>query len=653
MARPDYPTQSLAPEDQVPDELPRNRQAEQAVIGAALLSPIVLKELLEMIEPGDLYEVRHEVIWNAIERLAAYGRPVDAVSVAAELGRELGKCGGPGYLHACMEAVPTAVNGPYYAELLWDYAYARKVILGGMRLAQMGRTDIEDDLKTRVRQELQAITDGIRRGWDDPIPLRRVREVPPFPINALTGWIRAKVEATAYQTQTPLDLAGTLALAVLATAAGGIVYVNVRPEHGWREQTNLYLVAALPPASRKSPVFNTMTEPILALEKHLQAQAKTTVIELTVARKAADDYATRMADKLAKLPPDQADGARYEAQKAALAAEAITVPPVPRLFTDDATVEAAGSLLAEQGGRFAVLSAESEIFNEIAGRYSGNPNMNLFLKGHAGDPIRSDRKNRLAEAVDHPALTLGICTQPSVLTDLAGIPGASGRGLLGRFLFTIPKSNIGYRETKPGPVDQGAHADYAVNLRTLILALRERDQPVYLRLSSEASELLDTVAAENEVQLREDGKLAGHGDWGGKSVGAMMRIAGLLHLAEHGVPGFDKPISGATAAAARALIDYYAEHSLAVFETMANDEVAERAGSVLTNLANNATSRFTTRDLFRSLTRSRFPKVTDLEAALTLLEQHGYIRRLQAPPGGPRGGRPAATAYEAHPDLFS
>lgn len=652
MARSDYPS-NLATEDQVPQDLPRHPNAEMAVIGAALTSPTVLAELLEMIEPGDFYEVRHEVIWNAIERLNAYGRPADLVSVTTELGRELNKCGGPVYLHDCIEAVPTALNGPYYAELLRDYAYARKVILGGIRLAQMGRTEIEDDLKAAVRRQLQEIAETDRRGWDAPIPLRRIRDVPPFPIGALPTWIRAKAEVTAYQTQTPVDLAGTLALACLATAAGGIVYVDVRPEHGWSEPTNLYLVGALPPASRKSPVFNAMTAPILATEAQLQAEAKTRIIELSVERKAAEDYAVRMADKLAKAPPGEADSARYEAQQAALAAEAITVPKDPRLFTDDATAETATSLLVEQGGKFAVLSAESEVFNEIAGRYSGNPNMNVFLKGHAGDPIRVDRKGRASEAVDRPALTLGICTQPSALADLAAVPGAAGRGLLARFLFTMPPSNIGYRDPKPGAVDRSVHAVYASKLQLLILALRDLDAPIHLTLGRDATALLDQVAEETETQLREGGRLAGYTDWGGKSVGAMMRIAGLLHLAEYGTDGFTRPINGATLTAARDLICYFTEHSLAVFETMTTDDVAERAGSVLTNLTNTATTRFTARDLFTNLSRSRFPKMADLEAALTLLEQHGYLRRLQAAPTSSRAGRPRAPVYEAHPDLAS
>jgi hypothetical protein len=73
----------------------------------------------------------------------------------------------------------------------------------------------------------------------------------------------------AHDTQTPPDLAATLALACLSTAAGGRVSVLVRPEIGWREPVNLYMVAALAPGSRKSPVFSNLTSPITAAEAEL------------------------------------------------------------------------------------------------------------------------------------------------------------------------------------------------------------------------------------------------------------------------------------------------------------------------------------------------------------------------------------------------
>ena len=71
---------------------------------------------------------------------------------------------------------------------------------------------------------------------------------------------------------------------------------------------------------------------------------------------------------------------------AAQIADGIEVPPIPRLLADDITPEAAASLLAEQGGPLAIISAEGGIFDIIAGRYSSKaiPNMDLWLKAQLG-----------------------------------------------------------------------------------------------------------------------------------------------------------------------------------------------------------------------------------------------------------------------------
>ena len=79
------------------------------------------------------------------------------------------------------------------------------------------------------------------------------------------------------------------------------------------------------------------------------------------------------------------------------------MPNVPRLVADDVTPEAAGTLLAEQNGRLGILSAEGGILGIIAGRYNNNiPNMDIWLKGHSGDPIRIDRKGRPPEYIPNP-----------------------------------------------------------------------------------------------------------------------------------------------------------------------------------------------------------------------------------------------------------
>ena len=122
----------------------------------------------------------------------------------------------------------------------------------------------------------------------------------------------------------------------------------------------------------------------------------------------------------------QRDAKLAEAIGLHAAAEAIRVPPEPRLLADDVTAEAATSWLAELG-RIAVVSAEGGLFDLLAGRYSRMPNIDVWLKGHSGDSIRVDRKGRAAEVVTRPVITIGLMIQPAVLRSIGSHRVFSGR----------------------------------------------------------------------------------------------------------------------------------------------------------------------------------------------------------------------------------
>jgi uncharacterized protein DUF3987 len=85
-----------------------------------------------------------------------------------------------------------------------------------------------------------------------------------------------------------------------------------------------------------------------------------------------------------------------------------------------AAMRFACALLAEQGVPLAIISAEGGTFDIITGRCSGNvPHMDLWRKGHSGDPLKVDRKGCPPEYVRRPALTLGLMIQPEVLDTIA------------------------------------------------------------------------------------------------------------------------------------------------------------------------------------------------------------------------------------------
>jgi replicative DNA helicase len=632
---------------------PHNIEAEQVVLGAVMLAPPVLTEVRETLDGSEFYRPAHLQIWETITGLADRGEPFHTIPVAAALGRDLAKTGGAPYLHTLVSVVPTAANAGYYAHMVRDLAYARRVIDTGTRLTQLGYDAPAEgtiaELRGAVTAELSAVTAADVRGWPSPTPLTALAtDLPAFPLWTLPDWLGEYAASLAEVTQTPTDLAGCLALAVLAVAAGGKVWIQAPT---WREPANLFTVVVLPPGNRKSEVYRAMCAPIKDAEAALITDAEPVIAEAVIARRIAESHAEQAA-KNAENAVDATQKALTlaEATEAKLALDAAAVPPKPRLFSDDATVEVLTSLLCEQGGRMAVLSPEGEVFSIAAGRYSGAPNFAVLKKGHAGEEMRVDRMGRDPEHVDAATVTLGICTQPGVLAELGDTPQFRDQGLLGRLLFSVPDSLLGHRNNKPAPMPADQEATYQATVKALVLSLAGLTEPAILTFTSEAQEAITELLGDTEPRFRADGDLAHMTDWGGKFVGATVRIAGLLHLAKHLRDGWNKPITADTFADARDLGEYFTAHAKAAYDAIGADPATADAKALLGWARNTASTRFAARDAQPAL-RSRFKKVTDLDPALRVLETHGWIRRLPPPPRTGRG-RPAAPAFEVHPSAL-
>ena len=492
--------------------------------------------------------------------------------------------------------------------------------------------------------------------WETPVPLGAAGDLPAFPVEALPEWGAAMVGAVAESTQTPPDLAGVVYLGVLAAAAGGRTEVEVQP--GWREPVNLYAAPAMPPGSRKSAVFREMTAPLLDAERALQEAARPEIGEAVVTQEIAQENARRAVAAAAKhLAGPAADDAKAEAVSAKMQAEAARVPAWPRIVADDATPEALTSLLCEQGGRMAVLSAEGDLFDIMCGRYGRDgqvANLGVFLKGHAGDLLLVDRKGREPECIEKPALTIVVTIQPQVLLDIARRPALRGRGLLARILYCMPPDTVGFRRINVDPVPDDIRSTWYGQVKALALSLAERTAPAIVTLTPEARELLSGYQEEIEPRLRACiGDLADLRDWASKLAGATVRLAALLHLATHLRDGYQQPVSADTMERAVQLGRYFTEHARAAFRQMGMDPVIGDAQMILAWIKRNQVAEVSKRDLFNGVRNSRFQKAADLDECLAVLIEHGYLRLVEPSSTTKRGGRPSSPRYAAHPEVLS
>ncbi|MCF8606789.1 DUF3987 domain-containing protein [Gordonia sp. HY442] len=408
------------------------------------------------------------------------------------------------------------------------------------------------------------------------MPLTSTRPLPSFPLAALPAAIRNMVEAVAEQTQTDPAMAGTSALSALSACTGG--HAQIQIDAGWSEPLCLYTATIAGPGERKSAVQYAMIGPLLDVESKLAETGAGKRLEAETQKMIAQAEADRLRKTAANAGKDKAD-AVSSAVSAASQAEAITVPSIPRLVADDITPEAAASVLAEQGGRLAIISAEGGIFDTIAGRYSNSiPNLDLWLKGHAGDPMKVDRKGREPEYVRSPALTLGLMIQPSVIAALSRQESFRGRGFLARILFAHPVSLVGRRKIGTAPVTAGIAAAYAGTVSELASGLVGwTSDPAIVQLSPEAGRAVTDLATEVEPTLAGQGELASLADWGSKYVGAVCRIAGLLHFAEHGSEGYRAPVSIETMRAAIQIGNYFKACAVKVFAQMSMDDTTADA----------------------------------------------------------------------------
>lgn len=441
------------------------------------------------------------------------------------------------------------------------------------------RAEADDDSNpfTRgfQRSDYEQAELGVLAMFDgDPMPLR-LDNLPPFPVASLPGPFAAMVTATATALQVDTAMVGPMMLGALSAACGGCVEAVPRP--GWHELAVLHLAVTADPSERKSAVHERITRPLHRAEKVLIEAATSNRAELRARRDIADRKAVNAAKVAADVKFDkrtaECDGAptvdpvRY-AVDLAKAAEAIVVPELPRVLADDVTPEALASRMAENRGRIAVMSAEAGMFATLAGRYSnGVANLDVWLKGYSGDPVRVDRKGRAAEIIDRPALTVCLAAQPDVLTRACSNTEFHGRGLLARFSYAMPRSMVGSRDPEAPPVPERVETEYAAALADLAQHLHGRENaPVEVKFDPAAARAIIDLERAVEQRLVGDGDLSGNmREWGGKYAGRVVRFALLLHMAEHGASGVSEAVSSGTVAAAMRIGEFFVAHARAAF----------------------------------------------------------------------------------------
>jgi len=115
-------------------------EAEQSVIGALMLDPEALGDVLDVISEQDFYSAAHRIIFGAIASIAAANQPVDVVTVCEKLtsGEQLDAVGGFGYVTDLAGNVSSTSNVLAYAKIVGERSLERKMVEAGRAICEIG-----------------------------------------------------------------------------------------------------------------------------------------------------------------------------------------------------------------------------------------------------------------------------------------------------------------------------------------------------------------------------------------------------------------------------------------------------------------------------------------------------------------------------------
>lgn len=159
-----------------PQLLPHSRDAEEAVIGAVLINPEAYYDVATFLRPEDFYVHRNRWIWETFARLHDRRQPIDLLTVSEELDQlgQLSEVGGPAYLTAIINNVPTSLHAEAYGRIVEETSIRRKMLTAANDIAKLAYQ--QDASVETVMDEAEKAVFGVseRRITRD---LRSIRQV--------------------------------------------------------------------------------------------------------------------------------------------------------------------------------------------------------------------------------------------------------------------------------------------------------------------------------------------------------------------------------------------------------------------------------------------------------------------------------------------
>lgn len=497
--------------------------------------------------------------------------------------------------------------------------------------------------------------------WPEPVPFTRptpppldLAEAIPSTLPVLRDFIIAQAEAL----QVSPDAVALLSVGLASLAASRTF--EIEPRLGWREIAPLWTVFLAEPGERKSALLHALAAPVYSWQSAERELLKYALASYAEQRRGTEARLSGVRSKLARAKPEEARQFEEDADKFARTLENMPELCAPVLTSANVTPESARDALAANGEKLALLTGEADAGQLMGTRYAknGEANVDLFLSSWTGEPCPALRVGR-SIPLARPALAMIIAVQPAAVREVLRDAAAQGRGLVDRFLFVLPASNLGFREMEPPPVPESLASWWGESIRRVLELpwpgrvilngtgpTRSEAAPRILPLSQNAAACLLQLRKDIETRMRPDADLAPLAGFASKLPGQIARIALAFQVLEN--PNAEM-VGLAPIQAACAWAPFLVEHARVVRGDAAEGETVRHARRLLAAIQRHRPPTATARDLFRLIQGEAVPTAEACAELIAELVERGYLRELPANTEPKSGGRPSAKNYAVNP----
>ena len=141
-----------------PKQPPQDLQAEESVLGSILIEPKSIIKIADMLSPEDFFSESNGRLYAAISDLFQDQKPVDLITVSAELKKRkiFDTSGGAARLAELSAAVPSASNVSEYANIVRSSATSRRLVSAGEQIMRLGY-ETSGDVQNKVEEAEKAL----------------------------------------------------------------------------------------------------------------------------------------------------------------------------------------------------------------------------------------------------------------------------------------------------------------------------------------------------------------------------------------------------------------------------------------------------------------------------------------------------------------